>query len=218
MILLRWLLRGAVTLVCVGLLYMVAAWVGAAIQVGDTVDTPDRPVEIFVQSNGIHLEFVIETPDAGPLSVVAEQLPGPRPLYLAFGWGEREFFLKTPTWADFDLGVAIGALLWQSDVLMRVSPVYAAPSGPGTRRLHIGEDHARQISLFIETSIRFLEDGSPIPVDSALYDQAGIFLEGLGTYTPFYTCNEWVNDGLKQAGVPTAAWSPFPHGVMWNLE
>ncbi|MFN3232318.1 MAG: DUF2459 domain-containing protein [Alphaproteobacteria bacterium] len=213
----RWTLRSVGVLVCLGFVYMIAAWIGAAVSVGEASDS-DGASEVFVQSNGIHLEFVVPTPTTGPLATAAGYLPGPQPPFLGFGWGERDFFLKTPTWADFNLAVAAGALLWQSDVLMRVRPVYETPSGPNSRRLRASDAQAAQIKRFIQESIYFGPNGQPVPVESTLYDPAGVFLEGRGTYTPFYTCNEWVNDGLRRAGVRTAAWSPFPHGVMWQLD
>ena len=213
--LLRWAIRGIGAVLALAVLYLVAALAGALIPVSGN-DGGGETIELFIRSNGIHLEFVLPNHVAGPLSDRPVTEGGPP--YIAYGWGERDFFLNTPTWADFDLGTAIGSLLWQDDVLMRVQPVWARPEGDMVRVLRVTPDQRDAIVAFVRASIRFDAGGHVTIVPSTLYDPGGVFLEGRGTYTPFYTCNEWVNDGLKQAGIRTALWSPFPQGVMWQVE
>jgi len=217
--LLRWPLRIVATVLGLALLYAAGVVVGGLIPVGSPAAPEGDGYEIFLQSNGIHVEFVLPANAVnGPLAAAAARLPGGLAPYVAFGWGERDFFLNTPSWADFDLGVGAGALLWQTDVLMRVRPQDAAPSGPDARRLVLSRAQFERLAAFIAEGIYFPPDGVPVTVPSDLYDPGGVFLEGRGTYTLFYTCNEWVNDGLKQAGVRTAAWSPFPFGILWQVE
>ena len=50
---------------------------------------PVRGITIFIQTNGVHTGIVL--PD------------GPH-RWRAFGWGDRAFYLNTPTWADMRPG------------------------------------------------------------------------------------------------------------------
>ena len=221
MALLRWPLRVVGVVLALAVLYAAAALAGALIPVGGSEKATDTS-EIYIRSNGIHLEFVLPNDATGPLGDKAV-VDGASPYldqspYLAYGWGERDFFLNTPTWGDFDLLTAIHSLLWQTDILMRVQPVWRRPSGDHVRVLRVAPAQRAAIVAYIRASIRFNANGDVTTVPSRLYDPNGVFLEGVGTYSPFYTCNEWVNEGLKRAGIRTALWSPFPYGVMWQGE
>jgi hypothetical protein len=32
------------------------------------------------------------------------------------------------------------------------------------------------------------------------------------------TCNQWVADKLRLAGIRTSLWSPLPNGLMWRYR
>jgi uncharacterized protein (TIGR02117 family) len=48
--------------------------------------------------------------------------------YLSFGWGERDFYLNTPTWDDLDLGLAFKALFLPTAGVMEVKKVDDIPN------------------------------------------------------------------------------------------
>ena len=41
--------------------------------------------------------------------------------YVAFGWGDRGFYLETPTWDDLKYSTVLKALFWHSPAVMHVS-------------------------------------------------------------------------------------------------
>ena len=223
--LLLWPLRFLAGLLGLAFLYLVVALMGALIPVGGSDTSSDKTREILIRSNGIHLEIVLKDGELGPLrDDINPAIPAVWADYWAFGWGERDFFLNTPTWADFDLWTGVNSILWQDDVLLRVQPVGGRPTGPQVRELAVTEEEYDAVVGFIRSSIRWTDDGKIVPVFDAepqphgsAYDPSGIFIEARGTYSMFYTCNEWVNDGLKHAGIGGALWSPFPQGVMWQV-
>ena len=217
--LLRWPLRLVGGILGLVMAYGLAALAGALIPAGGTNAPLTDAREIFIRSNGIHLEFVLADGELGRLwDDIKPAVPTVWADYWAFSWGERDFFLKTPSWAEFDLWTGVNSILWQDDVLLRVQPLGGPPVGESVRRVEVSQDQYDQIIGFIRASIRVSESGTVTPIASPLYDPEGIFVKARGTYSMFYTCNEWVNDGLKQAGIRTAAWSPFPQGVLWQLS
>ncbi|HEX8389399.1 MAG TPA: DUF2459 domain-containing protein, partial [Sphingomonas sp.] len=102
---------GGALLALIGMLalYAVAGLVGGAIPVNRGWRPPERGVRVFVESNGVHLGIVVPKNAAGVdwrELARPEHLADPRygaHLYLSFGWGERDFYLDTPSWADVRL-------------------------------------------------------------------------------------------------------------------
>ena len=46
------------------------------------------------------------------------------------------------------------------------------------------------------------------------YGAQDVFYGARGTYTLYLTCNEWVGESLRRAGILTGAWTPFESSVM----
>ena len=51
--------------------------------------------------------------------------------------------------------------------------------------------------------------------DAADADRAwDAFYDATGRYSAVRTCNEWVGEGLRRAGVRVGRWTPFPVTVL----
>jgi uncharacterized protein (TIGR02117 family) len=61
-------------------------------------------------------------------------------------------------------------------------------------------------------------DGQFIALPGAGYTSMDLFFEARRSYSVFFTCNDWVNQGLKKAQVKTAIWSPFDFGVLYHVK
>src|SRR3546814_2182801 len=59
--------------------------------------------------------------------------------HLLFGWGERNFYLQTPSWSDLDLSVAARALIYGRRTLLHVDHVHDPRPGPDMRPVTISE-------------------------------------------------------------------------------
>lgn len=56
--------------------------------------------EIFIASNGIHLDIIFPVENIEPqLLQSLDVLPGT--LFIGFGWGDKEFYIKTPLYDNF---------------------------------------------------------------------------------------------------------------------
>ena len=62
-----------------------------------------------------------------------------------------------------------------------------------------------------------LKDGRAIAVAGAHYDDNDVFYEANGQYSMVNTCNTWLGDGLRRAGVPMSRWTPLDTLVVWHL-
>lgn len=177
------------------------------------VDCTDRKT-IYITSNGIHLNFVF--PKSLLETELTEHLNIPSSAtYIAFGWGDRGFYLNTPTWKQLKFGVAMRALLLKSETAMHVTPYYR-PSD-AWKKLPLCTEQLETLKTYISASFDRDEQNRIMEIAGAGYTSQDKFYEATGSYTCLKTCNNWVNIGLKRARVRTAVWSPFDFGVLFHL-
>ncbi|WP_459859528.1 TIGR02117 family protein [Dongia sp. agr-C8] len=198
--------------------YIVAALALGSIPVNREFTETSGGVEIAVCSNGVHTDFVLPVkteavdwsavfpPQHYPVDVTAFD-------HVGIGWGDLDFYRATPTWADFDTGIALRALggLGPAALHVRYRP------GPGAnedcRRLEISGAQYRALADYIGATM-----ASPGWPAASGYGATDLFYAAHGRFGLFKSCNVWVGEGLKAAGLPTAIWTPFAFQVMAPLE
>jgi uncharacterized protein (TIGR02117 family) len=208
---------GCVAVVLVGLVgYLLAAVVGAAITLNADAAEPDAGTEIWLRSNGVHVELVmpVETPSVDwqaefPMSAFVAPPRAPR--WVAFGWGARDFYVNVREWRDLTAARALRALLLAPGVLhVEYLPATGNPASPGAgRRLLVSAAQLDALVAYVRATAIRDADGRPVPLPGVAYGNDDAFFEANGRYSPMATCNEWVNVALKRAGVRTVAWAPF---------
>jgi uncharacterized protein (TIGR02117 family) len=193
---------------------MLAAWAGSAVPRNSGWTEPEQGVEIMVESNGVHTALVLPLVTAEkdwrvafPPSVLPE---ADRPYtHISVGWGEREVFLNTPTWADLSPITVLRIIGAGGDGLLHLAYyVHPAPDGD-MRPLRITREQYARLAASIEKL-------APGPMVSRYrgYDANDVFYDAPGRYTAANTCNQWTSDMLAAAGVRTGWWTPFAGGVM----
>ena len=177
------------------------------------VHCPEKE-EIFVATNGVHLSLIL------PTGLVDEQfrrqLKTPaRTTYVSFGWGDREFYLNTPTWADLKLQTALNALFMKSKTAVHVTN-YQQPR-PSWRKVAVCPAQVDSLNHYIINSFEGGKESTLTEIPGSGYGAHDTFYEAAGNYTFLYTCNSWVNEGLKRSQIKTSLWSPFDRGVLYHL-
>jgi uncharacterized protein (TIGR02117 family) len=171
--------------------------------------------EIFVASNGIHLDIILPVKNVEP-----ELIQKLRPLhdtrYIAFGWGDKEFYIKTPEWSDLTIPVAFKALFLKSETAMHVT--YLPQRFPSWRKVNLCNEQLSKLKRYISNSFQQDENSHFTRMDFEGYNQFDAFYEANGSFSLFKTCNVWVNTALKEAEVKTAVWSPFDFGVLLHVS
>lgn len=167
--------------------------------------------EIILASNGVHVDIVI------PVSALSEALKNKLNIpshsnYVAFGWGDQQFYLETPTWSDIKLSNVFGALFLKSKTLMHVT--FYRQEYEGWKKHLLCPERYTQLNALILNSFQINESGQLCQLDHPGYGYNDHFFKAVGNYSYLNTCNTWVNRTLKQSGVPTALWTPFPFGLL----
>lgn len=207
-------------------LFLLSAFVLGSIPVNSSFAQAlqeDGQVEIFVTSNGVHTDLVV--PVATPSIDWREKVPlhhfasaDSSYTHLSFGWGDRKFYMETPSWSDLTPGVALRAALWPTPTAMHVK--YVATRLLPTKRQRpvlLSPEQYRQLVQYIDSSFQ-KENGVYRHITGSGYTGQDTFYEAHGKFYILKNCNNWVNQGLKAAGVKTAFWAPLPFAVMRHLR
>jgi uncharacterized protein (TIGR02117 family) len=219
----RILRRAALIVLALPLAYLTAALIGGVIAANPGWREAPQGVTIFVRSNGVHTWVMVPavTPDMDwrPLVPPADlRDPGRAGDYLAFGWGNREFYLSTPTWGDLTAGTALRALFGGGPTLVHVDHESGPRPTADQRPITLTREEYRALSAYILASFRLDARGRPAPLLGRGYGYSDIFYEGRGRYSLFMTSNEWTGRALRSAGVRMGVWTPFEPGIMLRMK
>lgn len=184
-------------------------------------------IDIWVVSNGAHTDIILPLKnhlidwtqfiDTGNFKDSDFQ-------YVSFGWGDKGFYLETPSWAKLKPKVAFKALFKLSRTTMQVV-LYEdvpAPQSKWTKALKVTEVQYQNIIEYIQQSFHYNQNGEIQHIDFAgmpAYEHLNYnFYEANGRYHFLKTCNCWVNDALKAGEIKTATWTPFAKAIFEQLN
>jgi len=203
-------------------LYITAAYTLPYITVNNNFCDTKTGVKIFIVSNGVHTDLVLpsENKFKSWRNIFPERIFGVTDTtykYTAFGWGDKGFYLNTPTWADLKFSTAFNATFGFSGTAMHVRYLKEPKINDKCAQIILDEKRYQKLVAYIENSFEKKENNF-IQIDHPGYGNFDKFYEAKGVYSAFKTCNVWTNSGLKNIGVKVACWSPFSPGLMNSLR
>jgi uncharacterized protein (TIGR02117 family) len=193
--------------------YALATVAGAMIPVNAGWHQAASGVRVYVIDNGVHTDLVLpvvaEGVDWGDLVKPAD-LADPAQAaqsHLEFGWGNRDFYLNTPSWSAISPKLAAGALFGGGRTVLHVAHIAEPKADSHVRSVVLSPDEYRRLAAYVRASF------APGPSVHG-YGGHDAFYEAKGGYSAIDTCNQWTAGALKAAGVRMGFWTPFPVGVM----
>jgi uncharacterized protein (TIGR02117 family) len=203
--------------------YVMAVGIGETIVVNDHSRTANGTVTCYVQNSGVHTDIIMpaNTDDFSWTAVLPtdDYEQNTSFDYIGFGWGDRGFFMETPTWDDLKISTALGAMFWPSESVMHAFYAAEPVAGPMVKEVMLTKDQYLQLVDFIRSSFAEAEENpTALAVMGDYYPANDRFYLGEGSYFFTYTCNVWTNQALKSCGVQTPVWSPFPDAIMQELD
>ncbi len=202
-------------------LYLVAAAIGGLVP-GRAADLPaGNDTEIGLLYGPIHVDFVLPaTPETRAALDFARaggvRVDGPDVGYFIVGWGARDFYTTTPTWADLSARATLRAVVGDASVL-RVDTVWPGIAFDQLPRLSLSS--AQYTALLAEIAASSAAPGG-IGIEVQGHAATSGFVEAAGRFHILRTCNTWVGGVLRAAGVDVGAWTPTPYSLrlsFWRL-
>lgn len=201
------------TLVVVIAGYALAAVAGSAIPVNSGWQQAKAGVRVYVIDNGVHTDLVLpvmaegvdwrDLVQPGDLADPAQAAQS----HLAFGWGNRDFYLNTPSWSQINAGRALGALIGTGRTVLHVAHIPEPRADPHIRSVMLSPDEYRRLAAYVRGTFG---DGPSVRG----YAGHDAFYDAKGGYSAIDTCNQWTAGALRAAGVKIGVWTPFTFGVM----
>lgn len=139
--------------------------------------------------------------------------------YLAIGWGDKRFYLETPTWADLKFKTAFKATFGLGNAAIHATFYRKMIESKSCKKIPLaGVQYSRLID-FISNSLRKDELGHSIYIrTNANYNDFDAFYEATGSFSLFRTCNSWANEALKISGQKCCLWTAFDKGIFSKYE
>ena len=135
---------------------------------------------------------------------------------IAFGWGDAEFYLHTPSWSELKLATAMRALVGANPTLMHVEYLQTQQLPDQLYALDLSATQYRALSVYILSSMAPRKDSFYVAAAGG-YGFSDAFFNATGSYSAVQTCNTWTGTALAHAGVKVSRWTPFPVLVTWYL-
>ena len=181
-------------------------------------------VEAYIMTNGVHTDLVL--PVKSKYIDWSQKLPientkgkDPDQNFIAFGWGDKGFYLDTPTWAELKFSTAFKAAFWLSDSAMHCTYYKQMKVGDDCKKMMLTEKQYQQLIHFIDSKFDKDASGKYILIKTdAVYGNDDAFYDAKGSYNFTYTCNTWANNGLKAAGQKAALWTPTDFGIFQHYK
>lgn len=211
------------TIVSLILLYLGCAWALSRLSVSAESNTAHQ-VTIYIKSSPVHTDILLPVKttfkDWSQSILYKDTRAGDTAFdYVAFGWGDKGFYLETPTWADLKASTAFKAAFWLSSSAVHTTYYKTPKEGKRCVKLEISTEQYQRLIAFIEKSMPLNNAGIPIVIGKGkAYGDHDAFYEATGRYSLFHTCNTWANDALKACGQKACWWTPFSTGIQYQYQ
>jgi uncharacterized protein (TIGR02117 family) len=208
-------------LVGVAGLYVGTAFVLSRIPVAKAHPDAAPDVTVYLHTNGVHTDIVLPIKTAQldwsrqlPFANIPSQDTTMR--YIAFGWGDKGFYLDTPTWAELKFSTAFVAAFWLGSSAMHTTYFHSMVPGPDTVPLHLSHAEYADLIAYIKRSFRLDAGGRAQHIKGHSYGPDDAFYEANRVYSFLYTCNTWTNNALKASGQKACLWTPADSGIFYQ--
>jgi uncharacterized protein (TIGR02117 family) len=172
-------------------------------------------VDIYIMTNGVHTDIVVPVKNNQAdwaREVKFENTVGKDTTarYVGFGWGDKGFYLNTPTWAQLKFSVAFKAATGLSSSAIHATYHKKVLESPSCKKIPISKEQYSRLVAYINKSFKLDAAGHVVNIKTtANYDDTDAFYEANRRYNLFYTCNTWANNALKACGQRACLWTPM---------
>lgn len=199
--------------------YGLAMWALPMIPVNAGYVEPSSGDLVYLRSNGVHTDVIL--PLRSAVKDWSTELPFTNTVsddsaftHVAFGWGDKGFYLETKEWADLKASTALKAAFGLSGSAMHVTFCNMPRVDERCRSVRVDAATLSELTDRVEEGFSHGTDNTPQWIADRHYERNDAFYEGTGRYGLFFTCNTWANSVLKDCGLPAAAWTATARGIL----
>ena len=194
-------------------LYFLSAFVLSRLTVDEEAAAPDE-LAVYILTNGIHSDIVVPSntdqmnwfTQINHLDTSLNQQYN----YVSIGWGDKGFYLNTPTWAELKASTALNAAFGLGGTAIHATYYKNMVEDESCKKIMISRDQYARLIEFVKSGFDKDVNGKVIKIQTDVRkSDTDAFYEGTGNYSLFYTCNTWTNNSLKYSGQKACVWTAF---------
>ena len=205
-------------------IYALLGYLLPFIEVSGKEDGEKKEIPIYIYTNGVHTDIVM--PVKNEIQDWSSKIPFANTKskstdysYVGIGWGDKGFYLDTPTWADLKVSTALKAAFWLSESAMHCTYYKNMKEAEDCKKIMISQNQYRALVKFVDAKFDRDESGHYILIPTnAVYGNNDAFYNAQGRYSFLNTCNTWSNNALKAAGQKAALWTPTDYGIFLHYQ
>ncbi|MBK6983961.1 MAG: TIGR02117 family protein [Bacteroidetes bacterium] len=174
-------------------LWFCCAWLLSKIKTNANTIKSQKDITIYVKSNGMHTDIVM------PINIDVYDWDSfldktcfldinETHQYIAIGWGDKGFYLNTPTMADLKAKTLTNALFGLGSTAMHVTYYKNLKCSDLIKQISISKEAYMNLVSHITQSF-YLNNKGPKLIPHPNYGHHDNYFEAKGTYSIFKTCN-----------------------------
>jgi hypothetical protein len=170
--------------------------------------------EFYIYEDNIHTEIIIKTKYFKKLSQnFPNLLKYNQDGYIAFSFGDKDFFMEVETWQDIKIGIALKSLFLNTPALIRVSH-FKNINKEVCIKVNISDKNLNSLKNSIFDTFKTKNNNFIRYNDHYNKAYTNYYLSN-ESYNLFYTCNSWTGERLKDANLPQPFITPFTQQVIY---
>ena len=203
--------------------YLLIVTLLSFVSVNEDLVENQKEIPIYILTNGVHTDIVLPIKNdyhdwSTQLKFEHTKSKDTTYQYVALGWGDKGFYLETPTWADLKASTAIKAASGLSTSAMHVTFYKHLKENQSCKKIQISLENYKKLVEFIKESFQ-TKSGEFLKIETdAVYGKHDVFYEANGSYSLFYTCNSWANQALKATNQKAALWTISDSGIFRQYD
>lgn len=205
------------------LIYVASAFLLSKITINSNADHQSKDVSIYIKTNGVHTDIIVPVKNeiknwSSQIKFENTKSKDSTAEYLAFGWGDKGFYLDTPEWSDLKASTAFKAAFALGNSAMHTTFYKSIKENKECVKINISQENYQKLIAYIEDSFQFDVNQNPIFIPATTYGKNDSFYEAKGNYNLFHTCNSWANNALKFSNQKAAFWTVTDSGIFCHYQ
>jgi uncharacterized protein (TIGR02117 family) len=205
------------------LVYFVLAFILSRITIEGEND-PKSSVKIYLMKSGVHTDFVL--PIKNNIVDWTKEFPRSNTRFndsttklIAIGWGDKNFYMNTPEWADLTVKTAVSAMTGLGASAIHATYHYEILSDRPVIQLFLSKKQYRELVHYIKKQLVRNKSGNTVFLpakNKKVVSGNDAFYAAHNRYSMILTCNSWINRGLKACHKRACLWTPFAGGIFYQ--
>ena len=181
-------------------------------------------IKIYLMKSGVHTDFVV--PIKNDIVDWTTYFPRENTGFkdtttklIAIGWGDKNFYMNTPEWADLTVKTAVSAMTGLGSSAIHATYHYDILSDRPIVQLYLSRKQYQELALYIQQQLVRTKNHRTVYLparNKKVVSGNDAFYAAHNRYSMLLTCNSWINRGLKACHKRACLWTPFAGGIFYQ--